>query len=161
MASSKSPEDPGTYGLAKEPPPKRRYRPMKGFKASSEREPDEFDQPVMRRFLGTDPFPWMLATAVALWIFLGLATRAEPIFGVVLILAGFGVILTAQIWLYVSIFLDDADHGILSLCFGWYRALYLYMNPEVAWRPMLLSFVGLMMILTGAAVGLNGISPRQ
>ena len=62
----------GSYKLSDEPPPKRKYRPMPGVKASSEREPDEFDQPALKRFLGTDPFPWALAVCVLVWVVLGL-----------------------------------------------------------------------------------------
>jgi hypothetical protein len=145
-------EEPTPYHLSDDPPVKPRYVPMKGFRASSERGPDEFDKPVLRRFIGTDPFPWMLATAVGLWVLLGLGARAEPAFGVVLILVGFLVICGAQLWLYLSIFMEDWTDGILSLLFGFYRTMYLYSNVELTWRPGLLTFVGFLMMVTGLAL---------
>jgi hypothetical protein len=156
MAQPDDPDEEATpYRLSDEPPTRPRYIPMKGFRASSERPPDEFDKPVLKRLIGLDPFPWMLATAVGLWILFGIAGRAEPIFAVVLIVLGFLVILAAQIWLYASILLDDLTDGILSLVSGFYRTFYLYSNPELAWRPGLLSFVGFLMMVTGIGVASN------
>jgi hypothetical protein len=140
---------PEPYRLSSERPTRPRYRRMKGFRASSEREPDEFDKPALKRFLGSDPFPWALALCVLLWVGLGLAARAEPLFGVVLILAGLVVCFLSQVWLYVSIFMDDREAGILSLICGWYRLFYLYANPELVWRPSVLAGVGILMMITG------------
>lgn len=142
-------DDQTTYQLADEPPPKRRYRPMKGFRASSRREPDEFDRPVLRQFVGSDPFPWVLTFCVLIWIGLGLATKAEPLIGFGLVVVGLLICLLSQVWLYVSIFLEDAEAGFFSLLSGWYRVFYLYMNPDLAWRPSLLAGVGVLMAFTG------------
>lgn len=139
----------GTYSLAESKPAKRRYVPMKGFKGSSERESDEFDKPVLQRFLGMDPFPWALAVCVLLWVAIGLAARTHPVFCGLLIVAGLVVCFLSQLWLYLSIFMDDATSGILLLISGWYRIFYLYMNPELAWRPTLLGAVGILMCFTG------------
>jgi hypothetical protein len=152
MATDDSSDDLTAYRVADEPPPERRYRPMKGFRASSEREPDEFDKPALKRFLGSDPFPWALALSAVLWIALGLATRAEPLIGLALFFLGLLVCLLSQVWLYVSIFLDDTEAGFLSLLCGWYRLIYLYMNPELTWRPALLALVGILMSITGVAM---------
>ena len=57
-------------------------------------------------------------------------------------------------------FLDDREAGFMSLLCGWYRVFYLYMNPELAWRPSLLAFVGLLMMMTGGGLGLNHIRHR-
>lgn len=149
------PDDPGAYRLSDEPPPKRRYRAQPGFRASSERDPDEFDQPVLRRFLGTDPFPWALALCVLLWVGLGLGTRVFPPLGLLLFFLGLAVCFLSQVWLYVSIFMDDQEAGIMSMISGWYRVFYLYMNPELSWRPSLLAFVGLAMSVTGIMMFVN------
>ena len=66
-----------------------------------------------------------------------------------LILAGIAACVLSQIWLYVSIFMEDREAGILSFVCGWYRLFYLYMNPELAWRPLVLTGVGVLMMLTG------------
>jgi hypothetical protein len=152
-------EEIGSYKLSDEPPPKRRYRPMPGVKASSEREPDEFDKPVLKRFLGADPFPWALAVCVLVWVALGLAaTKINPFFGLVLILAGTAVIFLSQVWLYVSILMEDREAGILSIVCGLYRVFYLYMNPEVAWRPGVLAAVGVFMMVTGFATFVSQVT---
>ena len=130
---------------------------MPGEKASSEREPDEFDKPVLKRFLGADPFPWALALCVLLWIGLGLATRVHVAFGGLLFFAGLAICVLAQIWLYLSIFLDDREAGILSLLSGWYRLFYLYMNLELVWRPFVLSAIGVLMMLTSVGLGLSRV----
>jgi hypothetical protein len=148
-------EEIGSYKLSDEPPPKRRFRKMPGEKASSEREPDEFDKPMLKRFLGADPFPWALAVCVLLWIGLGLGTRVHVAFGGLLFLAGFAVCFCAQLWLYLSIFLEDREAGIMSLLCGWYRVFYLYMNPELAWRPFVLTAIGVLMIFTSLGLGLT------
>jgi hypothetical protein len=143
---------PEPYRLSNERPTRPRYVRMKGFRASSDRESDEFDKPALKRFLGSDPFPWALALCVLVWIGLGLATRAEPLFGVALILAGLAVCFLSQLWLYISIFMDDREAGILSLISGWYRLFYLYSNPELAWRPSVLAGVGVLMMITGCGM---------
>lgn len=143
---------PDPYRLSNEPVVRPRYRPMKGFRASSEREPDEFEKPALKRFLGSDPFPWALALCVLLWIGLGVATKYEPLFGFVLVLAGLMVCVLSQVWLYVSIFMDDREAGILSLICGWYRLFYLYANPELAWRPSVLAGIGILMMITGCGM---------
>lgn len=139
----------GTYGLSEQKPVKRRYVPMKGFKGSSERGPDEFDQPVLKRFLGTDPFPWALALCAILWLAFGLAARREPVFSIVLLVTGLVVCVLSQLWLYLSIFMDNKASGVLSLFSGWYRFLYLYTNPDICWRPAVLGVVGFLMSVTG------------
>jgi len=148
-------EEIGTYKLSDEPPPRRRFRKMPGEKASSEREPDEFDKPMLKRFLGADPFPWALAVCVILWVGLGLGTRVHIAFGVLLFLAGMAIGALAQIWLYLSIFLDDREAGIMSLISGWYRVFYLYMNLELIWRPFVLSTIGCLMMLTSVGLGMT------
>jgi hypothetical protein len=151
---------PDPYRLSDERPPRRRYRPMPGVRASSERDADPFDEPALRRFLGTDPFPWALALCVLLWVGLAVGARAWVGCAVLLVLAGFVVIVLSQLWLYLSIFLDDADSGLLALVSGWYRTFYLYSNPELVWRPALLAGIGLLMVLTGGGVGLAQIQAR-
>jgi hypothetical protein len=153
-------EEPEPYRLADEPPPKRRYRAMPGVKASSEREPDQFDEPALKRFFGTDPFPWALILCVLIWVGLGLGSRVTPICAGVLVLAGLATVLLSQFWLYLSIFFDDPDYGFLAFISGWYRMFYLYSNPEVVWRPALLSLVGVLMTLTGAALGISHLRDR-
>ena len=150
-------DTPTPYRLSDEPPPRRKYRRMPGVRASSEREPDEFDQPVLRRFLGVDPFPWVLALSVLLWVGLGLGARAWIGCAGLLVLAGIATVVFSQVWLCLSIFQDDPASGILSLVFGWYRSLYLYLNPEVGWRPTVLAVVGVLMVFTGIGVGLGGL----
>jgi hypothetical protein len=154
--ASRRPPDPGTYGLSDEPPPKRRYRPMPGVKASSWRPPEE---PKLRRFFGLDPFPWVLAACVVVWVGLGLMTRVVPIAGMFLAAAGIMVMFLSQLWLYLSIFEDDRDSFILSLLSGWYRIFYLYLNPEIAWRPGVLAAVGLLMCGSGLILFVNNLSP--
>ena len=95
-------DPPKPYRLSDEPPPRRRYRPMPGVRASSERGPDPFDEPALKRFFGTDPFPWALALCVLLCVGLGLGARAWVGCAVLLILAGFAVIVLSQLWLYLS-----------------------------------------------------------
>jgi len=149
-------EEIGTYGLSDESKPKRRYRAMPGVKASSERGPDEFDQPVLKRFLGQDPFPWALAICVLMWIALGLAaSRVHPAFAGLLFLFGMAVMVLAQVWLYVSIFLDDLQEGILAFVFGMYRVMYLYTNIDLVVRPLILTVIGLLMIITSGAIMAN------
>ena len=70
------------------------------------------------------------------------------------------MIILSQLWLYLSIFLDDADSGLLALVSGWYRTFYLYSNPELVWRPGLLAVVGLLMVVTGSAVGVGQLGAR-
>ena len=148
---------PQPYRLSDDPPPKRKYRPMPGVRASSERGPDEFDKPVLKRFLGADPFPWALAVCAIVWLGLGLGARAWLGCAGLLVLAGLATVVLSQLWLYLSIFLDDVEAGILSLMWGWYRVIYLYMNPELAWRPSLVAAVGLLMMLTGMGLGIHGL----
>lgn len=155
------PDDPPSgYRLSQDPPPKRRYRPMPGVRSSSEREPDEFDKPALKRFLGADPFPWALALCVLVWIGLGLGTKVWVGCAVLLMVAGLMTVVLSQVWLYLSIFMDDIEAGVLSLLFGWYRLFYLYMNPEFAWRPSVLAAVGFLMMLTGIGLGLSHVSNR-
>jgi hypothetical protein len=154
--ASRKPPGPGTYGLSDEPPPKRRYRPMPGVKASSERPPEE---PKLRQFFGLDPFPWVLAVCVLVWVGLGLASRLVPAVGLVLMMVGFAVIVLSQMWLYLSIFEDDQDSFWLSLISGWYRIFYLYLNPEIAWRPGVLAGIGILMVVTGVGMYVMGIQP--
>ena len=74
MAELDLDDDPTPYRLSKERPPRRRYRPMKGFRASSVRDPDEFDKPALKRFIGAD-----LTTGVPLFA-LGLALYFLPVY---------------------------------------------------------------------------------
>ena len=127
---------------------------MRGFRASSERDPDEFDKPVLKRFLGTDPFPWILALAVLLWVSLGLAARHEPVFGGILVLAGIAICFLAHLWLFLSILLDG-DGGFSAVLSTWMWTFCTYRYAEVIWRPGLLTFVGVMMMFTGMGMGLN------
>jgi hypothetical protein len=160
-ARADEPESDGKpYRLSDGPPPRRRYRPMMGFRGSSERGPDEFDRPALKRFLGTDPFPWALALCVVVWVGLGLGARVTPISALVLGIAGLAVIILSQLWLYLSIFMDDSQAGVISLLCGWYRMFYLYMYPELAWRPSLLAFVGLLMTITGFGLGISHLRDR-
>jgi hypothetical protein len=149
----RKPPDPGTYGLADDPPPpRRRYRPMPGARASSERPEEE---PALRRFFGLDPFPWVLAICVLVWIGLGLVARQVPPVGFVLVGVGLLVCLLSQVWLYLSIYETDQDSFFWSLLSGWYRLFYLYMNPELVWRPSVLALVGILMALTGIGIFMN------
>ena len=148
-------DDPTPYRLSDERPPERRYRPMKGFRASSERGPDPFDEPALKRFLGTDPFPWALALCVLLWVGLGLATKVEPAIGFVLFFLGLLVCFLSQLWLYLSIFFDDIQEGFFCLLSGWYRLFYLWANPELTWRPGVLAVVGILMSATGIGLALT------
>jgi len=149
-------EEIGTYQLSDESKPKRRYRPMPGVKASSDREPDEFDKPVLKRFLGNDPFPWAVVLCVLMWVGLGLAaSRIHPAFAGLLFLAGMAVIVLSQVWLYASIFLEDLEAGVLSFVCGFYRIAYLYQNPDLTWRPGVLTVMGLLMIVTAGALMAN------
>ena len=153
-------DKPTPYRLSRDPPPGRRYRPMPGVRASSDREPDDFDRPALRRLFGTDPFPWALALGVLIWIGLGLGARVTPVCALLLGLAGLAVIVLSQVWLYLSIFMDDVEAGIWSLISGWYRVFYLYSNPELAWRPAMLGGVGVLMLLTGAGIGIGHLHNR-
>ena len=115
---------------------------------------------MLRRFFGTDPFPWALALCVVIWVGLGLGARATPICSGVLVVAGIATIVLCQVWLYLSIFMDDRAAGILSLISDWYCTLYLWANPELSWRPSLLALVGLLMTITGMASGINHFQDR-
>jgi hypothetical protein len=155
------PDDtPQPYRLSDDPPPKRKYRPMPGVRASSEREPDEFDQPVLKRFLGTDPFPWALALCAVVWIGLGLGTRVWVGCAGVLVVAGVVTVILSQLWLCLSIYEDDRVSGFLALVSDWFRSMYLHMYPQLAWRPTLLAVVGLLMMFTGVGLGVDGFRRR-
>jgi hypothetical protein len=147
---SRKPPDP--YRLSDDPPPKRRYRPMPGAAASDDRPPEE---PVLRRFIGHDPFPWALAVCVLVWVGLGVGSRSYPPLAWVLIGAGVVIIVLSEIWLYISIYEDDRAHGVFSLLSNWYRFIYLHMNPEIGFRPTILAIVGLLMCFTGMGLSLN------
>jgi hypothetical protein len=148
---------PEPYRLSHDPPPGRRYRPMPGVRASSERGPDEFDKPVLKRFLGTDPFPWALALCVVVWVGLGLGARAWVGCAGLLVIAGLVTVVLSQLWLCLSIYEDDRVSGILALVSDWFRSLYLHMYPELAWRPTLLAVVGVLMVFTGTGLGIHGL----
>jgi hypothetical protein len=154
--ASRKPPGPGTYGLSDEPPPKRRYRPMPGVKASSEREPEE---PALRRFFGLDPFPWVLAICALLWVGLGLATRLVPLVGLALVAVGLAVAFLSQIWLYISIFEDDRESFFLALISGWHRLFGLYLDLSIVWRPAVLALVGLLMAVSGMVLMANNLNP--
>lgn len=157
-------EPPEPYRLSDEPPPGRRYRPMPGVRASSARGPDKFDKPALRRFLGTDPFPWALALCVVIWVGLGLGNRSWAGCSVVLGFAGMAVIGLSLLWLYLSLFFDDPRDGAVGLISRWYQTLYvrtyLYNYPEVAWRPGLLAFVGFLMTVTAFGLGISHLRDR-
>ncbi len=147
--------DPGTYGMADDPPPKRRFRHMPGASGHNNIESRSDDRPTLRKFIGHDPFPWVLALCVLVWVGLGLGARRYPMLGFGLVGAGLIVILLSQIWLYISIYEDDRKSALLSFLFNWYRLIYLYMNPELTWRPTVLAIVGVLMCFTGMGLGLN------
>jgi hypothetical protein len=149
---------PGTYRLSDDPPPRRRYRKMAG--AGTDQPISRYDESALRRFFGYDPFPWALAVCVFLWVALGFAASHWPPMGFVLMLCGFAVCIFSQLWLYLSIFEEDRTAGILSLLSGWYRLFYLYANPELVWRPALIAFIGLLMIVTGVWSGVSGFQDR-
>ena len=150
-------DEPEPYRLSDDPPPRRKYRAMPGVRASSEREPDEFDKPVLKRFLGADPFPWALALSVVVWVGLGLGTKAWGGCAALLILAGIATMFLAQLWLCLSIFEDDRAAGIFALVSDWFRSMYLHMYPELAWRPSVLMVVGALMMFTGIGLGVSGL----
>jgi hypothetical protein len=47
----------------------------------------------------------------------------------------------------------------LSLVSKWHRLFYLHQNPELTWRPMVVTGCGLLMILTGVFLFLSQIKP--
>jgi hypothetical protein len=143
---------PEPYRLSNVPPTRPHYVRMKGFRASSERESDEFDKPALKRFLGSDPFPWALALCVLVWIGLGLATRAEPQFGLALIGSGLLICLLAQVWIYVSLAQEDPVGAAISVFSSWYRTFMMYTYADVIWKPMLLTLIGVLMVFTGAGM---------
>jgi hypothetical protein len=53
--------------------------------------------------------------------------------------------------------MEDTEAGLLSLLCGWYRLFYLYLNPELTWRPALLALVGILMAMTGVGMFLTRI----
>jgi hypothetical protein len=152
------PDNPGTYRFSEdEPPRRRRYVPPPG----ADPHP-EFGAPEpspLGRFAGLDPLPFILAVVAVLWVGLGLATGVWPWMGLVLAGAGLLVCLAGQVYLHWLIFREDERHGWLSLFSDWYRVFYLHQNPELTWRPMLVTACGLLMILTGVALFLAKIKP--
>src|SRR5439155_17096900 len=114
-----------------------------------------------RWFFGLVPFPWVLAVCVLIWVWLGLATRVVPLLGFVLLAVGLAVVVLSQVWLYLSIFEDDRDSFLLSLISGWYRIFYLYLNPEIPWRPGLLAGVGILMAITGISMFVMNVNPPR
>lgn len=143
---------PDPYRLSNEPVVRPRYRPMKGFRASSERGPDEYDKPAFKRFFGNDPFPWALALCVVLWVGLGLATRIEPLFGLALIGAGLMMCALCQVWIIVLLIQEDKVGGAISIFSSWCRSYLLYINADLVWKPMVVTFIALLMVLTGAGM---------
>jgi hypothetical protein len=143
---------PEPYRLSNEPPTRPRYVRMKGFRASSERDPDEFDKPALKRFFGSDPFPWALAASVLLWIGLGLAAQAEPLFGLALIGTGMLFCLLAQVWIYLSLAQEDPVGAAISVFSNMYRTFMMYTYADVIWKPMVLTLIGVLMVLTGAGL---------
>jgi hypothetical protein len=146
-------DDPEPYRLSDDPPPKRRYRPMPGAEASNEPPPEE---PVLKRFIGHDPFPWALGLCVLVWVGLGLGSRSYHPLAWVLIGAGIVVMVLSEIWLYISIFEENRASGVFAFLSSWYRFIYLHMNPEIGFRPTVLFLVGLLMCFTGMGLSLTG-----
>lgn len=142
-----------TYGLA--PPDKQkepRYRPMRGFRASSNIGKEGPPPSPLARLIGDDPFPWLICLSVIVWVALGIAGKYSMIFAIALGAMGLFVCFLAQVYLYLSIW--ESDRGSLLWCLlsDWYRLFYLYSNPEVAWRPTLVAIVGLFMVFTSGAL---------
>jgi hypothetical protein len=148
-------DEPEPYRLADDPPAKRRYRPMPGVEASDKRPPEE---PTIKRFIGHDPFPWVLGLCVLVWVGLGLGSRSYPPLAYALLVAGFVVLVASEIYLYISIYETDRASGVFSFLSNWYRFAYLHMNPEVGFRPTVLALVGLLMAFTG--MGLSMTAPH-
>ena len=105
-------------------------------------------------------FGFRIWLRLRLWIGLGLGARVSPVCSGLLVVAGIATIVLSQVWLYLSIYTDDRASGILSLISDWYCTIYLWANPEVAWRPSLLALVGLLMTITGMALGINHFRDR-
>ena len=61
-------DNPDAYRLSDDPPPERRYRPMPGVESSDRQTPDE---PALKKFVGHDPFLWVLGLCVLVWVGLG------------------------------------------------------------------------------------------
>lgn len=141
-------DDKTTYGLADEPPPERRYVAQPGFKASRSR-PEQDDTPAWRKLLAGDIFLWLYAACAVIWVTFGLMARRDPAWAYALMAAGFGVVAICAVWKILSIFAESPAAGMLSMLSGWYQAIYLRLNPEVAWRPRLLALVGVLMVMTG------------
>lgn len=152
MTMAKDDSNPGTYGVSKEKPAKRRFIPQPGFQASTPRVKDKFDEPLWKRFIGDDLFPWALALCTVLWISLGLAARRDPMFATALVGVGLIACVLGQVWLYLAIFQENATSGVLSLLSSWYRFFYLHLHPEIGWRPKLISAMGLLMAATGVGI---------
>jgi hypothetical protein len=151
-------DNPGVYRLSgEEPPRRRRYIPPPG----ADPVPDETDDRAgsFDRSMAFDPFPVILIVAVVVWIGLGLATRAWPWAGLILAAVGLLVCLVSKVYLYLLILREDPRHGWLSVVSKWHRLLYLYQNPELTWRPMVVAGCGLLMILTGVFLLLTKLKP--
>jgi hypothetical protein len=145
-------DDRDAYRLSDDPPPKRRYRPMPGTGPSKPPAEDS----LLRRFIGHDPFPWVLAVCVLVWVGLGLGSRSHPELAWALVVAGIVVVVLSEVYLYVSIFEENRASGVFSFLSNWYRLIYLHMNPEIGLRPTVLAIVGLLMCFTGMGLSLRG-----
>jgi len=138
----------GEYRLSDEEPPKRRHVPLPPQFDDEDAEPEP--ESLLARIMARDPFPWMLGASVLIWVGLGLASRKWPPLAFVLIAAGTVVFTLGQVYLYVLIYLESPQDALLSFLSGWYRQFYLWQNPELALKPVLLSGVGILMIVTGS-----------
>jgi len=144
--------DPGEYRLSDEEPPPRRHVPLRKRPRRDTKDDQLEPETFLVRLMSYDPFPWMAGASVLLWVGLGLASRKWPVVGLVLLGCGLLVIALGQIYLYLLIYLDSPKDALLSFLFGWYRQFYLWQNPELTLKPMLLNFIGLGMVLTGMFV---------
>jgi hypothetical protein len=151
-------DESGTYGLATDDQPRGRYVPP------PEARPDEKPRrkrrdPFLMRLMQWDPFLAIMLVSVLLWVAMGLGVRKWPPMGLILCGVGLLVCLIGQIYLYALIFQDGYEHGILAFFFDWYRFIYLQFNLEITPKPMVISFTGLFMSLTGIFVFINNAKP--
>lgn len=143
-------DDPETYDLKDERPPRRRYVPLPDNPFAD----DEVDPPRGRsfadKFLVWDPFPLLITVVVLTWVGLGLWARRKPAVGLALAAAGLATVLVGEIYLYALIVRESgAVGGLLSFFFDWYRLIYLHMNLELTLRPKVIVFCGVLMVVTG------------
>lgn len=131
------------YKLADDPPPPRPRA------VSLSREPD--DSP--SRSEPIDLFPFLLGGVVLVWVGLGLAARGRPPVALVLVVAGGVVVALGQLYLLWTICQDNPRDAFWSALFDWYASIWSHLNPDLVWRPFLISGCGLLMMVTGWATG--------